>query len=82
MDHHCSWVNNCIGFGNHKFYLLFNLYVLLKGAHSEERFTVNGSTSPPSCLYCDISPFAVSAMASGNAPSGTPSGLVSMAGTH
>ncbi|XP_063806764.1 palmitoyltransferase ZDHHC20-like [Pseudophryne corroboree] len=29
MDHHCSWVNNCIGFSNRKSFLLTVLYGIL-----------------------------------------------------
>lgn len=29
MDHHCPWFSACIGFGNHKFFIMFLCYITL-----------------------------------------------------
>lgn len=52
MDHHCPWMNNCIGLYNEKAFLLFNLYTMLTSFYTIVRAIVEGvrcGTSKTTC---------------------------------
>jgi len=52
FDHHCLWINNCVGFNNHKHFLLVGIYCCVG-------LLVALATSFPELAYCAITAFRV-----------------------
>ena len=49
MDHHCPWINNCVGEWNQKYFLQFLFYVGVLAAYSILLVALSWSAECPQC---------------------------------